>query len=176
MTWLCLHENAAHTRCSVWHWGQHRLEHRDIQTPCITFLEKIVNKYALVWACLIHGVARDELHHLATLGDDPSAPKHWTLRVLHADIFKALSKFSPTLYMSHLSMYFAVIFLGQHLMGWAKNKWRDDTLLFAVYLACYNLQNALAWILDRSSQLYSHQPTRKGEEDHEPLVVDNTRA
>lgn len=173
MTWLCIHENAAHTGCSIWHWGQDKLEH--IQTPCITFLEKIVNKYALVWACLIHGVARDELRYLATHVTTPSTPKHWTLRVLHADIFKTLSKFSPTLYMSHLSMYFAVIFLGQYLMGWTKNKWRDDTLLFVVYLACYSLQNALICILDRLSQLYSHQSTRKGGEDHEPLVVNDTR-
>jgi hypothetical protein len=73
-------------------------------------------------------------------------------------------------------MYYAVIFLGQYLLGWEKNKWRDDTLLFAVYVACYSLQNALIWILDRLSQLYSHQSTRKGEEDHEPLVVNDARA
>jgi hypothetical protein len=71
-------------------------------------------------------------------------------------------------------MYFAVIFLGQYLMGWTKNKWRDDALLFVVYLACYSLQKALAWILDRSSQLYPRQSTRKGEEDHEPLMVNDT--
>jgi peptidoglycan/LPS O-acetylase OafA/YrhL len=176
MLWLCLREDAAHSDCSLWRAGQKQLD--DIRTPCITVLEKIVNKYAVVWACLIHGIARDELSFLTASADpsNPPPPRHWTLRVLHTDVFKFLSKFSPTLYLSHLNMYYAVIFLGQYLVGWVKNKWRDDTLLFAVYVACYSLQNALTWILDRLSQLYSHQSTRKGEEDHEPLVVNDARA
>ena len=175
MQWLCLHEDAAHTDCSLWQAGQRQFD--NLRTPCITILEKIVNKYALVWACLIHGIARDELHFLNACNEPNAMPhsKHWTFRILHADIFKILNKVSPTLYLSHFSMFYAIIFLGEHLLGWMKNKWRDDTLLFAVYLACYGLQYALQWLMDRTSKLFSSQATdlKLSEDDKEPLVLEN---
>jgi hypothetical protein len=72
---LCLHEDAWNTgSCSVWHAGQAWVENKP---PCITVLEKILNKYALVWAALIYGVARAEL----------KGEQGWIACFLQAEVF-----------------------------------------------------------------------------------------
>jgi hypothetical protein len=65
--------------------------------------------------------------------------------------------------------------LGEHLLGWMKDKWRDDTLLFAVYLACYGLQYALVWLMDKMTRFFFSQATdlKLSEDDKEPLVIEN---
>jgi hypothetical protein len=57
-----------------------------------------------------------------------------------------------------MQLYFCEHLMNEHLMCWAKSKWRFNdpmTLFFMVYLACYSLDHAQIWILDRASKLYS---------------------
>lgn len=126
---LCLHEDAWNTgSCSVWHAGQAWVENKP---PCITVLEKILNKYALVWAALIYGVARAEL----------KGEQGWIACFLQAEVFRFLSGFSLSLYLGHENMSMILKGLGE-LIGWDKDSWRDDTMLISVYSLCF-AQNSL---------------------------------
>jgi hypothetical protein len=103
--------------------------------PCIPVTDKIPNKYALIWASVIHGVARTELRNADASG--------WVSRLLNADLFKRISSVSITLYLSHANASAAIRWIGDVLLQWDQAKWRDDTLLISVYLACYGLHYAM---------------------------------
>lgn len=135
MNWLCLHERSSREDCSLWRYGQ---EWREASSPCITLMEKIPNKYALVWAGLVHGVARAELK-----GETDS----WVMRLLMADGFRFLSVFSLTLYVAHINLDCAIKWLGQTLFGWQEADWTDDTAVIVVYLACYGLHCAIVNVM-----------------------------
>lgn len=129
MSFLCLGELAEHSRCDVWQQAQKDSVH-GLTPPCLTLLDKVVNKYTLVWAGIIYGVARAEL-----TGEDD----HWTMRVLQADVFQFLSKFSITLYLSHINVWIVVRDVVWFVLGWRLEDWRDDTVLFCTYLGCYGV-------------------------------------
>ncbi len=126
LDFLCLHEEAQHSGCTVWPAGQAWVENKP---PCITVLEKILNKYAL-----IYGVARAELE----------GEEGWGSRFL----FRFFSGFSPTLYLGHENMNMIVKGLGE-LVGWDKREWRDDTTLFAVYISCFALDCSMKTVFTR---------------------------
>ena len=147
---LCLHENAQHDGCSIWNAGQAWVENKP---PCITVFEKIPNKYALVWAVLIHGVARAEIAGVKG-------------GFLQAEVFKLLSSFSLALYLGHVNMYMAVVGIGR-VLGWNKVDWRDDTVLILVYLLCYGMHSLMVAAYTRL-QAGARQPLA-GEEDIELL-------
>jgi peptidoglycan/LPS O-acetylase OafA/YrhL len=132
---LCLHEEAWNfDSCSVWHAGQAWVENKP---PCITVLEKVLNKYALVWAALIYGVARAEL----VKGEQG---------FLQAEVFKTLSGFSLTLYLGHENMNMIAKGLGELPgVGWDKREWRDDTTLITVYSMCFALHYLMKTVFAR---------------------------
>jgi hypothetical protein len=78
MDWLCMHEESQHEECTLWHAGQTWMP---ASPPCITVLEKVVNKYALMWAGVIHclRLARAEL---------AGEKEGFVMRFLHAELFK----------------------------------------------------------------------------------------
>lgn len=125
---ICLHENAQHSECAPWHWGQTWLENRP---PCITVFEKIFNKYALIWAGLILVVAKEE-DGLVT-------------RVLHCDLFQILNRFSLTLYLSHQNIWMLIQFVSVKIIGWQSI--HDDTMLFLVYIICYLLDSVMKTVV-----------------------------
>jgi peptidoglycan/LPS O-acetylase OafA/YrhL len=146
MTWICLREEVAPDTCTLWHAVQERLV--EVKTPCVTVVEKILNKYALVWACVIHGVARQELAMYEKTRNDPDyRDGAWVMRVLQADIFKTLSRISLSVYLLHFSMYQAIVWLGQRLLGWDPSTWHSDAMLFLVYLSCYAIHYGLIWLI-----------------------------
>jgi hypothetical protein len=125
ISFVCLHEAPQHSDCTLWHAGQQWIKSH---TPCITTLEKILNKYALLWAGLIYGVARAE-------SGGAGAP------FLQADVFKFLSSFSLALYLGHLNMCIAIRWLAAALL--MPGRWRDDALLLLVYALCYALHRLM---------------------------------
>jgi peptidoglycan/LPS O-acetylase OafA/YrhL len=127
LIFLCMHETSQHEECNLWQAGQKWMP---ASPPCVTILEKVVNKYALVWAVVIHGLARAELD---------GKKDGFISRFLHAEIFQTLNRFALTLYLSHISIGYAFRWLGYQLFGFNINSWRDDILLFLVYLSCYLL-------------------------------------
>lgn len=141
---ICLREKPLHDDCSIWHAGQKQLT--DVKPPCVTIFEKFYNKYAIIWAYLIHWIAKKELKLQET--ENTSG---WLMRVLQADIFKFLSKFSLTLYLSHYSMNKAIEILSEYLMNLKISQWKDDTLMLSVYISCYGLHSGVtalsAWII-----------------------------
>ena len=147
---VCLEELAQHDQCKVWSWPQPVVEAAGIP-PCLTGLDKIVNKYALVWAGLIYGVARTEL-----LGEEGGS---WTMRVLQAEIFQFLSVFSVTLYLSHINMANLWKSVAWLLFGWEHKDWGDDTLLFCTYVGCYWLHHGGKAALVRFRQWRTEQET-----------------
>jgi peptidoglycan/LPS O-acetylase OafA/YrhL len=139
ISFICLHEEAQHKECTLWHAGQKWVKNRP---PCITTMEKILNKYALVWAGLIYGVARAEIEGSG-------------LPFLQADIFKLLSTFSLALYLGHQNMFMAIKWLGLALVGWEPGQWRDDTMLLFVYVLCYGLHHLMIRLFTSLSSLFS---------------------
>jgi peptidoglycan/LPS O-acetylase OafA/YrhL len=123
----------------------------------MTVFDKILNKYALVFACLIYGTAKAEL----------SGDSGWILNILKADLFKFLSSYSLVLYMTHFSMVVSIQWVGLTLLGWPLHRWHDDTLLFLTYLACYGLHHGLLKLvaLFKSKQLDIPQ-----DPDNQPLM------
>jgi hypothetical protein len=143
MRWLCLYENSTDKTCSLWKHGQAWI---DASPPCFFVLNKIPNKSALAWAVLIYGLSRAEL----------AGETSWYMRILQANVFDVFGGFSMTLYTNHMNMVIALKFLGQHLLGWRPAEWNDDTILVAVYLACYGLHRLIigvvAWLLEAKVQ------------------------
>lgn len=152
MGFLCLHENAQHQGCTLWLPGQAWV---DNSPPCIMVFEKILNKYALVSAAVIYGVARAEI-----MGDKEG--------FLQAEVFKFFSSFSLSLYLGHGNMYMAVIGVGRWL-GWDKDDWRDDTVLILVYSLCYGLHCLMAMAFTRLRA--KNRPVQAVEEGVELLDV-----
>jgi hypothetical protein len=140
LSFLCLQEESQHTECSLWHAGQTWVPHTP---PCLFLMDKIPNKYAFIWASVIYGIARAELRNENTSG--------WVSRLLHADLFKHISSVSITLYLSHLNASAAIRWIGNMLLGWDPDQWRDDVLLLTVYLACYGLHHLMVNIRARLS-------------------------
>ena len=151
MDFLCLNEDPNPFQCALWHAGQTRVKHKP---PCLTVMDKIPNKYALLWAVFIHGVARTELRNECNPG--------WASRVLRADLFQCISRVSLTVYISHTNMSAAVRWVAEQLLQWDQGKWRDDTLLLAVYLACYGLHQLMvkimAWRFPKPYSAVSSEP------------------
>jgi peptidoglycan/LPS O-acetylase OafA/YrhL len=155
MDFLCLNEESQHLECTLWHAGQTRVQHKP---PCLTVMDKIQNKYALLWAVFIHGVAKTELRNEGNPG--------WASRVLRADLFQCISRVSLTIYVSHVNLGAAVRWVGEKLLQWDQGKWRDDTLLLAIYLACYGLHQLMVKIMAwRSQKPYSAVPSEPQEEN-----------
>jgi peptidoglycan/LPS O-acetylase OafA/YrhL len=151
---ICLHQDASHDDCSIW---RARKEWVEVHPPCMTIFDKILNKYALAFACLLYGVAKAEL------SDDSG----WAIRILHADLFKFLSSYSLTLYLAHFSMVVSIRWVGLKLLGWPRHRWHDDTLLFLTYLACYGLHHALMRLV---AVLERKQAGSLEDPDDEPLI------
>ena len=147
MDWLCLHEQSESSDCVIWQKGQPWVS---ASPPCMTVMEKVGNKYALVWAVVIHGVSRIEL----------SCKGGCLIRFLSADIFKFLSKFSLTLYLSHINVDCAIKWLGLQIFGWKGAEWSDDIFILLVYLLCYCVQclvidivSFIAWVFIGSGDI-----------------------
>jgi hypothetical protein len=159
LAFLCMHETSQHEECNLWHAGQ---VWRAAEPPCITVLEKVVNKYAMVWAGTIHALARAEL-----AGERDG----FLTRILHAELFKTLNSFALTLYLSHISVGYAYRWLASELLGFPKDEWRDDMLLLLIYATCYGVQCCLVRVLGR---LYvpNTLPLLEKDSDIEPLVVE----
>jgi hypothetical protein len=158
MDWLCMHEESQHEECTLWHAGQAWMP---ASPPCITVLEKVVNKYALVWAGVIHGLARAEL-----AGENDG----FVMRFLHAELFKTLNTFALTLYLSHISVGYAYRWLAEMLFGLPRDEWRDDLLLLLIYVSCYGIQCGLQRVLLwASSKKLQEEPMP----DAEPLMEKN---
>jgi peptidoglycan/LPS O-acetylase OafA/YrhL len=136
ITSLCLRELLQHEECTLWHAGQTQFS--GIEPPCITFAEKIPNKYALVFAATLHGLGSSEL------ADDRSI---WFLSILQADIFKVLGSFSLMLYLSHISMSCVVKWIASNVFGWRVVELHDDILLFWIYVLSYLLHQAFTRLL-----------------------------
>jgi hypothetical protein len=126
MDFLCLNEKAENSECTLWLYGQKWLP---AKSPCILVIDKIINKFALVYAAVIHGLARTELN-----GGIGGGCVTW---VLNADIFKFISKFSLMLYLSHLNVSCALRWIGKTVFGWSEDEWHADILLFLVYYFAY---------------------------------------
>lgn len=156
MSFLCLGELAVHTRCELWPLAQADEEH-GTTTPCLTILDKVVNKYALVWAGVIYGVARAEL-----TGEDD----HWTMRLLQSNVFQFFSHFSITLYLSHISVWLACEKVFGFLLGWDHKDWSDDTVLFCTYVGCYGLHMGMIHGADWARRRLDER-ARVGEQDAE---------
>ena len=156
MSFLCLGERPQQEGCGVWRWPQPRLEQ---SPPCMTVLEKLVNKYALVWAGLIYGVAREELE---------GKEEGWTQRVLKSDVLQFLSTFSFTLYLAHLNVSAVMKDVAWALLGWEYGDWGNDTLLFCTYLACYGLHRGVKYALEPAA------PDNKEEEEAARLTTGGT--
>lgn len=137
---VCLEELAQHDQCKVWTWPQPTIEAAGIP-PCLTGLDKLVNKYALIWAGLIYGVARAELS-----GEEDNS---WPMRVLKIDLFQFFTSFSVTLYLSHINVANAWKLVTWILFRWEHKDWNDDTLIFCTYVGSYWLHHGgkagLAW-------------------------------
>ena len=154
MSFMCLHENAHHSDCSLWRAGQEQIPS---SSPCITVLEKIGNKYALVWAAVIHGIARTELNN---------DQFNWITRLMHADIFKFLNGFSLTLYLGHVNTVCAIRWLGTAMFDWNADEWSDDTMLFLVYLSCYFIHcMAVKFSILFISRVVKNQPDSEEDKD-----------
>jgi hypothetical protein len=155
MEFLCMHEAYQHEECTLWHAGQTWVP---ASPPCITVFEKVVNKYALVWAGVIHGLARAELD---------GKKDGFFMRILHAELFKTLNKFALTLYLSHLSIGFAYRWLGEQLFGIPREEWRDDQLLILIYLSSYGVHYGLLRVVQWAESKQNQPETLP---DAEPLV------
>jgi hypothetical protein len=155
MEFLCMHEASQHEECVLWHAGQTWLP---ATPPCITVLEKVVNKYALVWAGIIHGLARADL----------AGERDWfVMRILHAELFKTLNKFALTLYLSHISVGYAYRWLAEMIFGLPRDEWPDDLLLILIYLSCYGVQRGLLRVVQWAESKPNQPETLP---DAEPLV------
>ena len=128
---ICLYEDHQHNECSLWNAGQKRVI---TYPPCLTVFDKILNKTALMWAFLLHGVARMELTYDGT---------GWVVRVLSMDIFKVLNCFSLSLYLGHLNMGMMIAFILKVFFGWEPFEVKDDVALLSVYFSCYILHHAM---------------------------------
>ncbi len=155
-SWLCLKEYVQHRDCSLWKAGQ--TQFGDIEPPCITILEKIPNKYSLIYAGVLFGLGRAE-----TTGDETI----WFTHVLKTDVFKTVGAFSVVLYLSHVNMSEAVKWTADLLFGW--NTWmlHDDMILFWTYLACYGLHRVVIWAASMCERRLTADPS----DEIEMLVV-----
>ena len=133
--WICLRLHAADDNCNLWPIAIQTK--KIIEPPCITIAEKILNKYSLIYAFVLHGLARAEL------ASDGSI---WFLSILQSDVFKTLGSYSLTLYLSHENMNVAINWLAKNLYGWEAVELRDDVRLFWIYVTCYWLHHAILWL------------------------------
>jgi hypothetical protein len=132
LNWLCLNERIQHEKCTLWSVGQTKFE--GVEPPCVTVAEKVLSKYSLIYAGVLHGLARAELN-----GDNSV----WFMGVLQADLFKTLGAFSLTLYLSHVNMGAAIRWLAEAVLGWGPAAVHADILLLWIYLASYWLHHAV---------------------------------
>lgn len=136
VTSFCLHESLERN-CSLW--DRPSLLTHPATAPCNTWADKVQSKSALFLAATIHGVARAELD--GTGG--------WPVRFLSSAPFRELSKISLNLYLGHINMCMLVDWLGQNLLGIAKEDWNSDTKLFWIYLLCYWLHWLMVGVCER---------------------------
>lgn len=134
-SFICLDERTEHGECTLWHSGQTKMQ---TTPPCVTVAEKIQNKYSLIYAGVLHGIARAELDGSDTV---------WFMSILSADIFKKLSTFSFTLYLSHVFAGKLIGILGWYVMHWKPSEWHDDTLMILIYVLAYNYHVLLERVL-----------------------------
>jgi hypothetical protein len=162
LDFICLRELIQHSDCTLWHSGQKQYQ---VYPPCITIAEKILNKFSLIHAVVIHGIAKAEL------ADETSC---WFMKVLQADLFKFLNTFSITLYLSHINMSCVIKWLGQTLMNWNPDEWRDDILLILVYSLCFALHCVILQIQNRFNGK-GHKTSETEDlnaQEHQPLVIE----
>lgn len=136
VTSVCLHESLQRN-CSLW--DRFPDMTGPVTAPCNTWADKILSKSALVWAIVVHGVARTELD--GTGG--------WPARFLSSGPFREMSKISLNLYLGHINMCMVVDWLGETLLGIGREDWNSDTKLFWVYLLCYWLHWLMIWVCER---------------------------
>lgn len=135
-SWVCLREHIQHEECTLWHPVQKQFD--GIEPPCITWAEKIPNKYAFIFAATLHGLARAELKGDKTV---------WFLGILRAQFFRAVGSFSLILYLSHMNMAAAIRWIFSTVLRWNPAEVHDDILLFWIYITCYLLNLAMTRLL-----------------------------
>lgn len=166
LRWLCLDEMAQHQECALWQVKRERFPM--IEPPCITVAEKWLNKYSLIYACVIHRLARAELDKEGSV---------WFTGVLSAGIFQTLGKFSLALYLSHMNLGPAVRWLSNAVFGGGGDGMRDDLQLIAIYLASYWIHHAMLSLSEactrprKENEVTMAAHTERNAEEEQPLVA-----
>jgi hypothetical protein len=155
---LCLKEDAQHRDCSLWHRGQIQLKN---SSPCITFAEKILNKYAFIFAILIHGIAREELEGKNT---------GWIIAFLNSEFFRCMSKFSLSLYLGHANIAMALDWLSLKILDMELKIWRDDTILIIVYATCYLLHHIMISVIRKFEHVNPPEINEYALEESQTLI------
>ena len=96
-----------------------------------------LSKSALLWATLLHWMARLEMEH----------PDCRLVRILSGEVFRFLSSFSLQLYLGHLSMAWALLRFPRLWGDWSF--WSMDLLMLGTYAGCYAYACAVQPVLDR---------------------------
>lgn len=157
VNWFCLHQGPRN-RCRPWEEPADRVG--PLVAPCNTWADKVLSKNALVWAAVLHCVARSELD--GTGG--------WPVQGLGS--LRVLSGMSLNLYLGHVNMLLFIEWVGEQLLGIRKTDWRDDTKVFLVYLACYGLHRLMLAAAERWQEPAQDEGERA--QETEMLVVVKT--
>lgn len=157
MTSVCA-SDGPRGNCSLWEAPLSRVG--PIITPCNTWADKMMSKNALVWAAVLHCVARSELD--GTGG--------WPVQALGS--LRAVAGMSLNLYLGHVNMHVLIDWAGERLLGIHAGRWRDDTKLFLVYLACYGLHRLMLAAAERWQEPTQDEGERA--QETEMLVVVKT--
>jgi hypothetical protein len=120
-----------------------------------------LNKYAFIFAILIHGIAREELEGKNT---------GWIIAFLNSEFFRCMSKFSLSLYLGHANIAMALDWLSLKILDMELKMWRDDTILIIVYATCYLLHHIMISIIRKFEHVNPPEINEYALEESQTLI------
>ena len=123
IAYQCPFETIDYTSCGVWQKEVHTLP----SMSCRILFDKYFNKHAVLWALIIHYTAWLETSECSGR----------VMQFLQHDFFKSLSSFSLTLYLSHVQIKSALMWLAGFIGS--GTFWTYDILIITTYALCYVL-------------------------------------
>jgi hypothetical protein len=109
---------------------------------CLLFWSySYINKFALLWAVLIHWLATSELQNIR------NRPFEF---LEQSQLMRTLSTFSLQLYLGHTPMYYLLYQVSVWL--YLDSEWEFNLVFIAVYWACYGVKVWVQPFLDKSME------------------------